>query len=180
MKIRIAGTVNDSIVDGPGLRYTIFFQGCSHHCPDCHNPQTWDFDGGKEVEIEDILAEIKDNPLLSGVTLSGGDPMDQADKIIPLVDTIKTLSSLDVWCYTGYTFEEIMYPVIPYGDDGWTEHMRRQLAKQVDVLVDGPYIESQRDLTLQFRGSRNQRLIDVPASLKAGKVILWKDMEAVA
>lgn len=167
--MRIAGTVNDSIVDGPGLRYTVFFQGCGHHCKGCHNPQTWKPYGGKEVTLADIATEICANPLLSGITLSGGDPLYESNvyDALSLAHLIKTAKpKMDVWCYTGYTFDEIVSN---------KDSLRYRLLKYVDVLVDGPYVEAKRDLTLLFRGSSNQRLIDVQASLKTGKIILRQD-----
>lgn len=180
MQIRIAGTVNDSVVDGPGLRYTVFFQGCSHGCSGCQNPQTWNPLGGYFVKTEDMVKEIVDNTLLSGVTLSGGDPMDRPYEARVLVEEIKKVRpELDIWCYTGCIYEQII--------EAWREASRRReidkngigidiqryrLLQTIDVLVDGPYVENQRDLTLQFRGSLNQRIINVPMSLKTGKVML--------
>lgn len=160
MKIRIASLVNDSIVDGPGLRYGIYVQGCHHGCIGCHNPQTLPFDGGTEMDTDDIWKEIEENPLLSGITLSGGDPLFQP---LPLVEICKKAKEhqLSVWCYTGFRFEEL----IEMNDPDIMS-----LLAYVDVLVDGPFILEQRTLELAFRGSSNQRLIDVPASLESKKV----------
>lgn len=147
--MRIAGIVNDSIVDGPGLRYTIFSQGCSHNCPGCHNPETHSFDGGFEIDTESIISEISKNPLLSGVTFSGGDPIEQPAPFLELAKAIKKME-LNIWMYTGYTYEELTSmhnPII------------QELLSYVDVIVDGPYIESKRQLDLEFRGSSNQRII---------------------
>ena len=105
MKLRIAGTVNDSIVDGPGIRFTIFTQGCPHHCEGCHNPQTHDFNGGEIVEADEIIEKIKKNPLLDGVTFSGGEPFCQAETLADIGKEIKSLG-LNVITYTGYTFDE--------------------------------------------------------------------------
>lgn len=163
MKIRIAGTVNDSIVDGPGLRYVVFVQGCPHHCPGCHNPETWDFDGGKEVDTHDLVREMSANPLLSGLTLSGGEPFDQPEASRWLAVHARLLGK-NVWCYTGYTLEEIMEK----NKQEW-----RALLLFIDVLVDGPFIQEQKSLDLDYRGSRNQRLIDVQKSLDKGEVVLW-------
>lgn len=163
MKIRIAGTVNDSIVDGPGLRYVVFVQGCPHHCPGCHNPETWDFNGGGEIDAFDLVQEMAANPLLSGLTLSGGEPFDQPEASMWLAVHAR-LQGKNVWCYTGYTWEEILEK----NSQEWNN-----LLRAVDVLVDGPFIQEQKSLDLDYRGSRNQRLIDVQKSLDQGKVVLW-------
>jgi len=163
MKIRIAGTVNDSIVDGPGLRYVVFVQGCPHHCPGCHNPETWDFNGGKEVNAFDLVQEMASNPLLSGLTLSGGEPFDQPEVSVWLAVNAR-LQGKNVWCYTGYTWEEILEK----NKQEWNN-----LLRITNVLVDGPFIQEQKSLDLDYRGSRNQRLIDVHKSLVQGKVVLW-------
>ena len=175
-KIRIAGIVDDSIVDGPGIRYSVYFQGCSHHCVGCHNKQTWNFSGGKLVDIKKIVQDIKKNPLLSGVTFSGGDPFDSPNEAILLANEIKNrLPNLNIWMYTGYKYEQLAKPA---SDKDWKNSWQRHiLLKMADVLVDGPYNQHKRDLTLLFRGSRNQRLINVPESLKAGKVVLWHDAD---
>ncbi len=165
MTIRIAGTANDSIVDGPGLRFTVFAQGCLHHCAGCHNPQTWEEDGGETVEIAGIVEKIRRNPLLSGVTLSGGEPFMQAAECAEIAKAAHGMG-LNVWTYTGYTWEELerkMKSVPRF----------RTLLMETDVLVDGPFIQGQRSLELLYRGSRNQRLIDVQKSLAAGKAMLW-------
>lgn len=149
MKLRIAGIVDDSIVDGEGVRLTVFTQGCPHHCHGCHNPQTWSLDGGHEVDTEEIVQKLKENPLLSGITFSGGEPFLQP---APLADLARAAHSLglDVWSYTGFTLEEL---------EKRTD--AQQLLNEVDMLVDGPYVEALRDLTLRFRGSSNQRIIDL-------------------
>lgn len=163
MKIRIAGTVNDSIVDGPGLRYVVFVQGCSHRCPGCHNPETWDPYGGKEVDTHDLGQEMAKNPLLSGLTLSGGEPFDQPEASTWLTMHAR-VQGKNVWCYTGYTWEEIMEK----NSLKWNA-----LLHFIDVLVDGPFIQEQKSLDLDYRGSRNQRLIDVKKSREKGEVVLW-------
>ena len=150
MEIRIAGTVDDSIVDGPGIRYTVFVQGCSHHCPGCHNPHTHDFAGGRVVDTEEIVAQMRGNPLLDGLTLSGGEPFEQADACAELARQAHALG-LNVWCYTGYKYEQLLA-----GDAS-----RQALLSELDVLVDGPFLLAERSLDLLYRGSRNQRLIDV-------------------
>ena len=164
MEIRIAGTVNDSIVDGPGYRYTIFTQGCPHHCPGCHNPETHPFDGGKIVDTQTIIDQFCENPLLDGITLSGGDPFCQPEECLVLAQAARE-SRLTVWAYTGYTWEALLKENDP---------ARMALLQAIDVLVDGPFILAQRSLELKFCGSRNQRLIDVPKSLAAGEVVLWQ------
>lgn len=164
MDIRIAGTVNDSIVDGPGYRYTIFTQGCPHHCPGCHNPETHPFEGGKTVDTQVIIDQFRENPLLDGITLSGGDPFCQPEAGLVLARAARE-NRLTVWAYTGYTWEALVKE---------NDSARMALLQAIDVLVDGPFILAQRSLELKFCGSRNQRLIDVPKSLVAGEVILWQ------
>lgn len=145
MKIRIAGIQKESCVDGEGLRYVVFMQGCKRNCKGCHNPNTHDLNGGIIVDTSDIIAEIKKNPLLQGVTLSGGEPLLQIAPAAEIASAAKAIG-LNVWLYTGYRLEDI-----PTDAD--------ELLKSVDVVVDGEYIETQRDLTLAFRGSKNQRVI---------------------
>ena len=164
MNIRIAGTVNDSIVDGPGYRYTIFTQGCPHHCPGCHNPQSHDFEGGRVVDTDTILRQVRENPLLDGITLSGGEPFCQPEACRALAEAAHDLG-MSVWCYTGYTWEKLMQEADP---------ARLALLEAVDVLVDGPFILAQKSLELKFCGSRNQRLIDVKKTRQAGQVTLWQ------
>ena len=164
MTIRTAGKANDSIVDGPGLRFTVFVQGCSHHCPGCHNPQTHDPNGGKETDTETLIAQMKKNLLLSGLTLSGGEPMEQPEACYELAKTAHEMG-LNVWCYTGYTWEALMLENDP---------ARIALLHEADVLVDGPFVLSWKSLELLWRGSRNQRVIDVKSTLEAGKIIVYK------
>lgn len=165
MSIRVAGTVSDSITDGPGIRYTLFVQGCPHHCPGCHNPQTHDFSGGKEMEEEEIIAAINKNPLLSGLTLSGGEPMCQARALAHLVERVRKECPRikEVACYTGFTFEELA--------EGKAEGAN-ELLEQLDTLIDGRFVQALRSWEIRFAGSSNQRVIDVPASLKEGRVVL--------
>jgi len=160
MNIRIAGLVNDSIVDGPGFRFTVFTQGCPHHCPGCHNPQTHDFSGGKDAETGEIIEKIRKNPLLDGITLSGGEPFCQSAACAEIARAAKKLG-LNVWSYSGYTFEELVS-----GKEEWLE-----LLREIDVLVDGRFELEKRTLECRFRGSWNQRLINVPASLKQGSAV---------
>ncbi|HNZ99280.1 anaerobic ribonucleoside-triphosphate reductase activating protein [Ruminococcus sp.] len=162
MELRIAGTVNDSIVDGPGIRFTVFVQGCPHNCKGCHNPQTHDFSGGTLTTTEELLDKIKSNPLLDGVTFSGGEPFCQAEALSELGKEIKKLG-LNIVTYTGYTFEQL------YNDrkkNHWQE-----LLEVTDVLIDGPFILEQKDWEIKFRGSSNQRYIDCQKSLAEGIAI---------
>ncbi len=164
MEIRIFGTVEDSIVDGPGLRYSIFTQGCPHHCPGCHNPESHDFDGGTMADTADLIAVLNKNPLLDGITLTGGDPLCQPQACLELAKAAHQ-KRLNVWCYTGYTWEKLMAD----GDEA-----RLNLLREVDVLVDGPFLMAQKSLELKYCGSRNQRLIDVKKTLAAGEIVLWE------
>lgn len=165
MKISLSGITGDSIVDGPGIRLTIFTQGCPHHCPGCHNPQTHDPKGGSWGNTEDIIAAIAENPLLDGITLSGGDPFMQPKECTELAKGAHKYG-LNVWTYTGYTWEALFAENDP---DKIT------LLKESDVLIDGPFLLAERSLELKFKGSRNQRIIDVKKSLQAGEIILWED-----
>lgn len=161
MEIRISGIERESIVDGDGIRYVIFTQGCPHHCPGCHNPQTHSFDAGKLINVDKLLADIsKRKDYIDGITLSGGEPFCQSDQCSVIAEQARKIG-LTVWCYTGYLFEEL------YGRND-------ELLNHIDILVDGPFIQQKRSLALQFRGSTNQRLIDIPASLKAGVAVLKK------
>ena len=162
MQLRINATVNDSIIDGPGIRYSIFVQGCPHHCPGCHNPQTHPFEGGSLVETDKLLADIKLNPLLDGVTFSGGEPFCQAAALAELGREIRKLG-LNIMTYSGFTFEQLYER---RDQDGIGD-----LLAVTDVLVDGRFMEDLRSLELRFRGSSNQRIIDVPASLAAGHAV---------
>lgn len=159
MNIRIAGTANDSIVDGPGIRFTIFVQGCPHQCRGCHNPQTHDFNGGSICDISQLLDKIKSNPLLDGVTFSGGEPFCQAEALAVLGNEIKKLG-LNIITYTGYTFEYLFENrnINSYG----------KLLDVTDILIDGEFIEEEKDWQIKFRGSRNQRYLDCNASMKSG------------
>ena len=155
MNMRIAGIVNDSIVDGPGLRLAIFAQGCPHHCPGCHNPESHDFAGGSDMDTEKIIARMDANPLLDGITLTGGEPFEQPDACRILADAAHA-RGLNVWAYSGYTFEHLC--AVPE---------KRRLLEACDVLVDGPFLLEERSLDLRFRGSKNQRVLKV-AELLAG------------
>ena len=165
-KIRVAGIVKNSIVDGPGIRYVIFAQGCPFKCEDCHNPQTHDFAGGTLVDILEIAEEIRKDPILDGVTFSGGEPFAQFSAFAALAEL---LPDYNIMCYTGYTFEEL-----------YRESDAHILLSKVDILVDGRFIKSRRVLsanadvgteTYKFRGSDNQRAINAKESVKCGKAI---------
>ena len=163
MQIRLAGVEPESIVDGPGYRLAVFVQGCPHHCPGCHNPATHDFSGGTLRDTDEITAMLGKNPLVRGVTLTGGEPMMQAAALCEIARAARE-RGMSVWCYTGYTLEALLKEQNPD---------RMRLLALVDVLVDGPYIAHERSLDLLYCGSRNQRLIDMPATLSAGEVRLY-------
>lgn len=162
--IRIAGVVRESIVDGPGLRFTVFCQGCPHHCEGCHNMATHDFSGGYDCEISRILEAIDENPLLDGVTFSGGEPMCQPEACYNLAVQVKE-RGLNIVTYTGFTYEEL----ITMGESNIGV---KKLMDLTDILVDGRFVLEERDLTLPFRGSANQRLIDMNLTRELGKLTL--------
>lgn len=158
--LRLAGVIRESIVDGPGWRFVVFAQGCPHHCEGCQNPQTHPFDGGYLTNTENLLREIRKDPLLAGITLSGGEPFCQAEPLAVLARGVHALG-LSVMAYSGWTFEQLL--------DGSSENKGwRALLEETDILVDGKFILAEKSLALLFRGSRNQRLIDVKASLHNG------------
>lgn len=162
-KLRLAGVVRESIVDGPGIRLTVFTQGCPHICKGCHNPQTHDPKGGYESCVDNIVNAVKENPLLHGVTLSGGEPFLQAKALAQLAKEVHSLG-LNIITYTGYTFEELVA--------GFAAHPAwKELLEQTDYLVDGKFILAEKSLMLRFRGSKNQRIIDVQASLREGNTV---------
>ena len=158
--VRVAGRIAESIVDGPGLRYVLFTQGCPHRCPGCHNPDTHDFGGGTPVVLRDILADIRRNPLLRGVTFSGGEPFCQSEALIPLAAALKSLG-YHLMAYTGYVWEDLA-----------RDSAASRLLPFLDMLVDGPFVAARRSLELRFRGSSNQRILDVPAGLREGRPVL--------
>ena len=162
--IRIAGVVRESIVDGPGLRFAVFCQGCPHGCKGCHNVATHDFSGGYDCEMQKILDAIDQNPLLDGVTFSGGEPLCQPEAFYKLGLEIKK-RNLNIMTYTGYTYEELI-------EMGREDHWVEDLLSLTDLLVDGRYVEAERDLTLLFRGSRNQRVIDMNLTRQRGELTL--------
>ena len=151
--LRLSGVISESIVDGPGFRYVVFTQGCPHGCPGCHNPQTHDYNGGTLIDPLTLLPEIDENPLLAGVTFSGGEPFCQPEALLPLAREIKA-RGLHLLIFSGYTYEQLQAMAA-------SSEATAQLLRLCDTLIDGPYIEEQRDLTLQFRGSANQRILQL-------------------
>lgn len=160
MKIRLFGTANDSIVDGPGLRYAVFTQGCPHNCEGCHNPNSHDMNGGYFEEIDSIMEKIRKNPLLDGVTLSGGEPFMQPAECAEIARRAHKMG-LNVMVYTGFTFEELL-----------KNEQYMELLKNTDILVDGKFVLAKKSIDLNFKGSSNQRIIDVPKSLETGKTVI--------
>ncbi len=156
----LSGIVSDSIVDGPGIRTTIFSQGCPHHCPGCHNPETWDFGCGTQVPEEAVVDIVKHNPLCRGVTFSGGEPFAQAAAFAELAVLLKQ-AGYEVASYSGYTFEDLL--------EGSEDQKR--LLETIDILIDGPFLMEQKSLEISFRGSRNQRILDVKKSLAAKQAV---------
>jgi len=167
MKIRIASPLQcDSIVDGEGIRIVLWTQGCSHNCEGCHNPQTHSFNEGTLVEVEDIINQIKEFEFQDGITFSGGDPFFQPEACSIIAKYAKE-NNLNVWCYTGFLFEELVKL------SAKNVHIKEFL-DTIDILIDGPFKIEERDFNVKFRGSRNQRIIDVPSSLKENKTILYE------
>lgn len=162
MTAKIAGLVPHSSVNGPGVRYVVFFQGCPHHCKGCQNPDTWSPEGGKDIEIGSIIKEILDTKYIDGVTLSGGDPFYQPEALMEIAKACKE-HGINVWCYTGWTYEEIY--------KGHVGNKAQEALSFVDVLVDGPFIIDLLSDTCIYRGSSNQRLVDVRKSSCEGKVM---------
>ena len=158
--LELSGIAGDSIVDGPGIRTTVFAQGCPHHCPGCHNPETWEFGIGTPMEEERIVDIVRSNPLCRGVTFSGGEPFAQAEGFARLARLLKE-KGYEVASYSGYTFEQLLQGT----------EAQKKLLSVVDILIDGPFIQAQKSLELVFRGSKNQRILDVPKSLAAGLAV---------
>ena len=161
--IRIAGLIRESIVDGPGVRFVVFAQGCPHMCRGCHNSETHDFSGGRECDAEKILLEVEKNKLLSGVTFSGGEPFCQPEAFSGLASKLKE-KNINVLAYTGYTYEELIGISADNGSVG-------ALLDNIDILIDGRFVWEERDLTGQFKGSSNQRYIDMNATRELGKLV---------
>ncbi|SHJ59067.1 anaerobic ribonucleoside-triphosphate reductase activating protein [Thermoclostridium caenicola] len=162
--IRIAGIIRESIVDGPGIRMVVFAQGCRHKCPGCHNPETHSFDGGTLVTVDAIIEQAKRNPLLDGITFSGGEPFEQAEAFAVLAREAKKLN-LDIMTYTGYTYEYLVENAVKHR--GWHD-----LLEESDILVDGRFEMDKRNLLLRFRGSENQRIIDVKRTRAENRIVV--------
>ena len=159
--LNLSGIVSDSIVDGPGIRVSVFSQGCPHHCPGCHNPETWEFSVGTDMTPEQVFAIVKSNPLCKGVTFSGGEPFAQAEEFARLAQLLKA-DGYEIASYTGYTFEQLLQGT----------PAQKALLSKLDVLIDGPFIQAEKSLELSFRGSANQRILDVQKSLAENKAVL--------
>lgn len=160
----LAGIVSDSIVDGPGIRTTVFAQGCPHRCPGCHNPETWPFGAGTPMGEDQILEIVRSNPLCRGVTFSGGEPFAQAEAFAKLAKLLKS-EGYEVASYSGFTFEKLLF-----GSEA-----QRELLKSIDILIDGPFLMEERSLEIPFRGSRNQRILDIPKSLEREEAVPVSD-----
>lgn len=157
--LSILRIIEDTAVDGPGFRTAIYAAGCPNHCKGCHNPDSWDIHKGHPMHVEEIFRIIMADPF-ADVTFSGGDPMFQSEGFAELARLIKKRTEKNIWCYTGYTFETLL-----------ENRQQKRLLEYIDVLVDGRFEEALRNETLRFRGSSNQRIIDVPASLACGRVV---------
>jgi anaerobic ribonucleoside-triphosphate reductase activating protein len=163
-QINLYGLSDDSIVDGPGIRLAIFMQGCKHACQGCHNPAAQPFKRNTLITIDELWEKVEANPLLAGISLTGGEPFEQAEVLVALARRTRE-KGLTVWAYSGYLYEDLLA--------GVPNNAAPQLLEQTDVLVDGPYVEMLRSLDLPWRGSSNQRVIDVAASLAGGQIVEW-------
>ncbi|MBK5722321.1 anaerobic ribonucleoside-triphosphate reductase activating protein [Dysgonomonas sp. Marseille-P4677] len=163
-KLSILNILHDTTVDGPGFRTAIYGAGCQHQCNGCHNPHSWNIENGRQYSVNELLAIIENNEF-ANVTFSGGDPLFQVNGFTELARQIKAETNKNIWCYTGFTYEQIL-----------RFKQLSQILPFIDVLVDGRYVEALRDTDLQFRGSSNQRIIDVKKSLESREVILWQQM----
>lgn len=171
VEIRIFGVANDSIVDGPGLRYSIYTQGCTHHCKGCHNEKSWDFNGGKTTTVGALIDDVMKNKLINNVTISGGDPFDQARPVAALVRELIS-HGYKIWAYSGYTFEEL-------SDKAKSDCDVKTILDNIEVLVDGPFELEKKSLSLKWRGSSNQRVIDMVKTNKTGQTVLFKEQETI-
>ena len=158
--LRILRTFPETISDGEGIRFSIYLSGCAHNCPGCHNPETWEFGCGTRLDEETVFDIVRSNPLCRGVTFSGGEPFAQAEGLAKLARMLKA-AGYEVASYSGFTFEQLLRG---------NAH-QRALLENIDVLIDGPFLLAEKSLEIAFRGSRNQRILDVPASLAAGEAI---------
>ena len=182
--MNIAGINYESVNDGEGVRTVIYVSGCSHKCPNCHNPQTHDDNYGVEFTNElknEIINNIEKRPFISGITLSGGDPLyyNNVTEVLGLIEELKDkFPNKNIWLYTGYTWKQIFCPIVtddfnPKRDEFLDR--RKKIVEMCDIVVDGKYIEEERDITLKWRGSRNQRVINVKESLKENKIVLYNN-----
>ena len=162
--VRLAGIAYESLVNGPGMRRVFFAQGCKHKCKGCFNPETHSFEDGKIMDMDKLIKDVLDNPILKGVTFSGGDPIEQAHSFAYMAKAFKN-SNLNIWCYTGYTFEKLLE--VMKVDTAISE-----LLNNIDVLVDGRFAINNKEEGLRFRGSTNQRIINVKESLNQNKVVI--------
>ena len=167
MQIRLAGIVKESVVDGPGIRMVVFVQGCPHHCPGCHNENTQDPFGGYLSTVQEVIDQLPSNPLVTGMTFPGGEPFMQAGALAVIGKAAKQ-RNLSVFTYTGFVFETLL-------EQSRNNPDIAALLAITDVLIDGPFLLEQRDISLAYRGSSNQRLLDLPASLQQGKPVEWTD-----
>ena len=162
--LAILRIVEDTMVDGPGMRTAIYAAGCTHHCQGCHNPQSWDIHAGHTMTTEEILRPILADPF-ADVTFTGGDPMMQPEGFTELAFAIRKQSTKTIWCYTGYTLEQLL------GDKGC--EVTKDMLGLIDILVDGRFVQELYDISLKFRGSSNQRIINLPETLKTDTIVLW-------
>lgn len=179
--LRIAGIMRESIVDGPGIRFAVFCQGCPHACPGCHNPETHDFVGGYDKSIEEIIKEFDEDPLLTGITFSGGEPMCQPEAFAAIAKAVRKKNKT-VTVFTGYKLEDLVAfaaggetDIIPPVRTQEGREAIKKLLVRTDVLIDGPFEISERDISLKYRGSKNQRVIDMKATLSKGEIILYEE-----
>jgi len=169
--MRLSGITPESLVDGPGLRYVIFTQGCQHYCPNCHNPESWDINGGKEFSIKEIIRMIKKQKKtnyaakIKGITFSGGEPFLQAGELSQAAAAAHQIG-FDVVTYTGFTYEELT-------ENGKSGGETNDLLRETDLLIDGKYVDEKRTTNLPFRGSSNQRIIDIAKTRESGKIVLY-------
>ncbi|WP_294196568.1 anaerobic ribonucleoside-triphosphate reductase activating protein [uncultured Clostridium sp.] len=162
--VRLAGIAYESLVNGPGMRRVFFAQGCKHNCKGCFNPETHNFDGGEIMDMDELIKDVLDNPLLKGVTFSGGDPIEQAHSFSYMANIFKS-SNLNIWCYTGYKFEDLLKKME-------LDKSIKDLLNNIDVLVDGKFEINNKKEGLKFKGSSNQRIIDVKKSLESGEIVV--------
>ncbi len=162
--VRLAGIAYESLVNGPGMRRVFFAQGCKHNCKGCFNPETHNFDGGEIIDMDELIKDVLDNPLLKGVTFSGGDPIEQAHSFSYMANIFKS-SNLNIWCYTGYKFEDLLKKME-------LDKSIKDLLNNIDVLVDGKFEINNKKEGLKFKGSSNQRIIDVKKSLESGEIVV--------